>query len=172
MTRLQQIALVLLRTLIGWHFLYEGYFKILRPAWGRDGAPLEPFSAAAYLRNVSGPFANVFRTLADSAWTPWIDNGVAIALIVAGLLLILGLFTQLGCAIAFGLLLVFYLSAIPLDGVPQPRTEGTYLIVNKNLIEAAAVGVLFAFRTGRIAGLDALRLRTTRPVVHAGEAAA
>ena len=43
--------------------------------------------------------------------------------------------------------------------------EGTYLIVNKNLIEAAAVGVLFAFRTGRIAGLDALRRRTARPVV-------
>ena len=48
----------------------------------------------------------------------------------------------------------------------------TYLIVSKNLIEAAAVGVLFAFRTGRIAGLDALRRRTARSVVSAGEAAA
>jgi thiosulfate dehydrogenase (quinone) large subunit len=172
MTRLQQVALVLLRTLIGWHFLYEGYFKILRPAWGRDGAPLQPFSAAGYLRNVSGPFADIFRTLADPAWAPWIDNGVAIALLVAGLLLMLGLLTQLGCVLAFGLLLVFYLSAVPLDGLPQPRTEGTYLIVNKNLIEAAAVGVLFAFRTGRIAGLDALRRRAARPVVRAGEAAA
>jgi thiosulfate dehydrogenase [quinone] large subunit len=74
--------------------------------------------------------------------------------------------------LAFGLLLVFYLSAIPLEGVPQPRTEGTYLIVSKNLIEAAAVGVLFAFRTGRIAGLDALRRRPARSVVSAGEAAA
>ena len=172
MTRLQQLGLVLLRTLIGWHFLYEGYFKILRPAWARHGAPLEPFSSAGYLRNVSGPFADFFRALADPAWAPWIDRGVAIALVVAGLLLILGLFTQLGCAVAFGLLLVFYLSAIPLDGVPQPRMEGTYLIVNKNLIEAAAVGVLFAFRTGRIAGLDALRRRTARPVVSAGQAAA
>ena len=172
MTRIQQVALVLLRTLIGWHFLYEGYFKILRPAWGRDGAPLEPFSSAGYLRNVSGPFADFFRGLADPAWAPWIDKGVAIALVVAGLLLILGLFTQAGCVLAFGLLLVFYLSAIPLEGVPQPRTEGTYLIVSKNLIEAAAVGVLFAFRTGRIAGLDALRRRTERPVVSAGQAAA
>jgi len=172
MTRLQQVALVLLRTLIGWHFLYEGYFKILRPAWGRDGAPLERFSSAGYLRNVSGPFAELFRTLADPAWAPWIDNGVAIALIVAGLLLVLGLFTQLACALAFGLLLVFYLSAIPLDGLPQPRTEGTYLIVSKNLIEAAAVGVLFVFKTGRIAGLDALRRHTAQSIVSAGEAAA
>ena len=37
---MQQVALVVLRTLIGWHFLYEGYFKLLRPAWRRDGAPL------------------------------------------------------------------------------------------------------------------------------------
>lgn len=172
MTRMQQLALVLLRTLIGWHFLYEGYFKLLHPAWSRDGAPLERFTSAGYLRNVSGPLGDLFRTLADPAWAPWIDNGVAIALLVAGLLLILGLFTQLGCAIALTLLAIFYVSAIPLEGTPQPRAEGTYLIVNKNLIEAAAVGVLFAFRTGRIAGLDTLRRRSARPAVSANEAAA
>jgi thiosulfate dehydrogenase [quinone] large subunit len=172
MSRLQQLTLVLLRTLIGWHFLYEGYFKLLYPAWSRDGAPLERFTSAGYLRGVSGPLGDLFRMLADPAWTPWVDNGVAIALLVAGLLLILGLFTQLGCVMACALLLVFYVSAIPLEGTPQPRSEGTYLIVNKNLIEAAAVGVLFAFRTGRIAGLDVLRRRTVRAGLHAGEAAA
>ena len=35
----QQIAVVALRTLIGWHFLYEGYVKLL-PAWSRDGQPM------------------------------------------------------------------------------------------------------------------------------------
>ena len=40
MSAAQHFALVVLRTLIGWHFLYEGYFKLLRPAWGPDGAPL------------------------------------------------------------------------------------------------------------------------------------
>ena len=40
--------------------------------------------------------------------------------------------------------------------LPEARAEGAYLIVNKNLIEAAAVLVLLAFRTGRIAGLDLL----------------
>jgi hypothetical protein len=48
---------------------------------------------------------------------------------------------------------MFYLSAIPV-GLPEARAEGTYLFVNKNLIEAAAVLVVFSFRTGRIAGLD------------------
>ena len=46
----QQATLVLLRTFIGWHFAYEGYFKLLHPAWNRSGTPLEPFSSAGYLR--------------------------------------------------------------------------------------------------------------------------
>ena len=158
----QQGALVLLRTLIGWHFLYEGYFKLLHPAWSRNGAPLEPFASADYLRNASGPFAPLFQTLADPAWAPWIDNGVAIALLITGLLLTLGLFTQLGCSAALLLLILFYLSAIPLRGVPEARAEGAYLIVNKNLIEAASVTVLLAFRTGRFAGLDVWRLTLSR----------
>jgi thiosulfate dehydrogenase [quinone] large subunit len=162
-SRLQLVALVLLRTLIGWHFLYEGYFKLLYPAWSRAGTPLEPFSSAGYLQAVTGPFAELFRSLAQPAWLPWIDSAVAIALVAAGLMLILGFLTQLGCTIALGLLTIFYISAIPMTGLPQPRAEGTYLIVNKNLIELVAVGVLFAFRTGRFAGLDLLmRRRSSR----------
>lgn len=159
---LQQAMLIVLRTLIGWHFLYEGYVKLLHPAWSRSGTPLEPFSSIGYLRNASGPFGELFRALADPAWAPWLDKGVAVALFVAGLLLILGLFTQTGGVVALGLLVMFYLSAIPLQGLPEPRAEGTYLIVNKNLIEAAAVALLLAFRTGRLAGLDSLRRGRSR----------
>lgn len=156
----QQVALVLLRTLIGWHFLYEGYFKLLHPAWSRAGEPLAAFTSAGYLSNASGPLAGLFQSLADPAWAPWIDNGVAIALLLTGLLLMLGLFTQPGCTVALLLLIAFYVSNIPLQGLPEPRAEGTYLLVNKNLIEAAAVAVLLTFRTGRFAGLDVWRLDT------------
>ena len=38
--RTQETALIVLRTLVGWHFLYEGLAKTLWPAWSRDGAPL------------------------------------------------------------------------------------------------------------------------------------
>lgn len=162
LSSIQQITLVLLRTLIGWHFAYEGYFKLLHPAWSRTGAPLERFSSIGYLRNATGPLADLLHWIARPEWIPYIDNAVAIALLAAGIMLMLGLFTQLGCALAIGLLSLFYLSAIPFDGLPQPRAEGTYLIVNKNLIEAVAVGVLMTFRTGRIAGLDALRRRSAR----------
>jgi thiosulfate dehydrogenase [quinone] large subunit len=164
LSSVQQVALVVLRTLIGWHFAYEGYFKLLHPAWSRGGAPLERFSSIGYLRNAAGPMADLFHWLARPEWIPYIDTAVAVALLAAGLMLMLGLLTQLGCALAIALLSLFYLSALPFDGLPQPRAEGTYLIVNKNLIEAVAVGVLMAFRTGRIAGFDALRGRSRRVV--------
>src|SRR5262245_57658819 len=90
-TGVQQSLLIVLRTLIGWHFLYEGYFKLLNPAWSRTtGMPLEPFSAAGYLQNASGPLAGLLHTLARPEWAGWINGGVAIALLLAGLSLMLG----------------------------------------------------------------------------------
>jgi thiosulfate dehydrogenase [quinone] large subunit len=157
----QQTALVLLRTLIGWHFLYEGYTKLLQPAWGRAGAPLSAWSSAGYLKAATGPFAEAFHALGNTSWIGNLDVAIAIALVAVGLSLMLGFFTQAGCAGAVGLLAMFYLSAMP-TGLPEARAEGTYLFVNKNLIEAAAVVVLFTFRTGRIAGLDRLWRTRTR----------
>jgi thiosulfate dehydrogenase [quinone] large subunit len=153
MTSLQQTALVVLRTLIGWHFLYEGYTKLLQPAWTRAGAPVAAWSSAAYLKAATGPLADVFHSLGNASWIGTLDLMVAALLVAVGLSLMLGLFTQTGCVGALGLLATFYVSAIPM-GLPEARAEGTYLIVNKNLIEAAAVLVLLSFRTGRIAGLD------------------
>ena len=56
--------------------------------------------------------------------------------------------------------------------MPQPNNEGTYLIVNKTLIEAAAVCVLLVFNTGAIAGLDLLLSRRRRRVASPVEAKA
>jgi hypothetical protein len=54
------------------------------------------------------------------------------------------------------MLTLFYVTAIPLDGVPHAGMEGNYMIINKTLIEWVAVAVLRSFKTGRIAGLDLL----------------
>jgi thiosulfate dehydrogenase [quinone] large subunit len=161
LTRTQGIGLVLLRTLIGWHFLYEGFFKLMLPGWTRAGVPLAHWSAAGYLKAASGPFAGLVRPLAESGAIAWIDLLIPIALALVGLSLLLGLLTQVGCWGALGLLTLFYVAAIPTQGVPVPGAEGTYLLVNKTLIEAVAVFVLLVFRTGQIAGLDALRSRRT-----------
>ena len=160
MSGAQQFLLVALRTLIGWHFLYEGYFKLATPGWGADGQPLSAWSSAGYLRGASGPFAGVFHAVSASPWLGTIDVIIAASLAAVGIGLMLGLFTQIACAGGIALLTLFYLSSIPLDGLPGPRLEGAYLIVNKNLIELAALAVVFTFKTGRIAGLDQLRARS------------
>jgi thiosulfate dehydrogenase [quinone] large subunit len=148
-----------LRTLIGWHFLYEGYYKLALPAWSAEGVPLAPWTSAGYLRAASGPLARLFQRLLDAGWTPWIDQTVKISLLLIGLSLILGLFTRAGSWGALFFLALFYLLAVPVAGVHQPGAEGAYLIVNKTLIEGAAVGLLLVFDTGAIAGLDLLLAR-------------
>jgi len=150
----QSVALIVLRTLIGWHFLYEAYFKIMSPAWSGSGGPLTPWTSAGYLQGASGPLGGIFHRLVNAGWTVWLDRSVKVALLVIGLSLILGLFTRVGLWLALAMLALFYLLYVPTLGIPQPNNEGTYLIVNKTLIEAAAVAVLLMFDTGRIAGLD------------------
>jgi len=159
LTGAQQVALVILRTLIGWHFLYEGYYKLMLPAWSADGKPLPPWTSAGYLKSSSGPLAGVFQWMIEKGWIGWMDNTVKISLLLIGLSLILGLLTRVGCWGALFFLTLFYLLAIPTAGSPQPGNEGTYLIVNKTLIEGAAVGVLLFFNTGAIAGIDILLAR-------------
>jgi hypothetical protein len=70
------------------------------------------------------------------------------------------------------LLLLFYIVAIPVAGTQVPGSEGAYLLVNKTLIEAAAVLVLLTFNTGEIAGLDRALGRwrfRLKPVQRTGE---
>jgi thiosulfate dehydrogenase [quinone] large subunit len=164
-SRLEAFGLVFLRTVIGWHFLYEGYYKLMLPGWSRAGAPLNHFSAAGYLHAATGPFAGLAHVFASPSVLPWIDMLLPIGLLLVGLSLILGLFTQAGSWGALMFLTLFYLTAIPLTGGPQPNMEGNYLIVNKTLVEWAAVLVVLSRHTGRIAGLDSLWSRTTADAV-------
>ncbi len=170
LSSVQQVALVALRTVIGWHFFYEGYYKLLLPGWSSDGVPLQPWTSAGYLKASSGPLARLFQWLMNTGWMGWIDNTVKVSLLLIGISLILGLFTRAGCWGALFFLALFYLLSVPLAGTPQPGSEGTYLIVNKTLIEGAAVFALLVFNTGAIAGLDLLLAnRKRRRAATAGE---
>ena len=171
LSRMQQVALVFLRTMVGWHFLYEGFYKAMLPGWSSDGSPMARWSSAPYLKAATGPFADVFHGLAASPWLEKLDLLIVGALLFVGLSLMLGLFTQAGCVGAILLLTMFYLAQIPTRGLHETGSEGAYLFVNKNLIEAAAVFAVFAFRTGRIAGLDRLRRGPARERPRAMEAA-
>jgi len=172
LSSVQRVMLVVLRTLIGWHFLYEGYYKLVLPGWGADGKPIGHWSSSGYLKAATGPLASLLRPMSNATWIHWIDRLVEIGLLLVGLSLMLGLLTRLGCWGAIFFLSLFYLTAIPLAGTPQTGNEGTYLLVNKNLIELAAVLVLLVFRTGEIAGLDLLWSKSAKRAPDGNEAMA
>jgi thiosulfate dehydrogenase (quinone) large subunit len=167
LTGFQQFCAVTLRTAIGWHFAYEGFYKLMLPGWTRTGERIAEWSAAGYLKGATGPLAPLFHWMAAQAsLMNAVDAAVPLGLFLVGISLMLGLFTQAGCVGAIGFLAMFYLSQPPLSGMPQAGAEGTYLFVNKNLIELIAVLTIFACRTGAIAGLDQLLMRyRSRPAL-------
>lgn len=148
----QATFLVLLRIAIGWHFLFEGVRKLADPLW----------SSRSYLEAAHGPFAGFFQwILANPAMLEFADRCTIYGLVFAGLSLMLGAFTTLGCTVAAVLLVLFYVSNPPWGGMyafgaKAPGTEGTYLVVNKNLIELFAVLALAFLPTGRWVGFDAV----------------
>jgi len=159
LTGFQQFCLVTLRTVIGWHFAYEGFYKLMLPGWSRTGQLVAAWSAEGYLKGATGPMAPMFHRMAQSAGTmDAVDLIVPLGLLLVGLSLMLGLLTQIGCVGAMAFLAMFYLSQSPFTRMPQAGAEGTYLLVNKDLIELIAVMTVMAFRTGVIAGLDQLWL--------------
>ncbi len=146
LSRWPMIAITLLRIFVGWHFLYEGIAKLTSPTW----------SAAGYLRQARGPFAGLFKWLASQP--NLLANADFITmwgLTLVGVLLVLGLFTRLASLAGIGFILLFYLCNPPFVGyfysIPS---EGSYLIVNKNLVELCALLVILATGSGRFAGLD------------------
>ena len=140
------IAITVLRVLVGWHFLYEGLSKLNAPS----------FTAAGYLKQAKGPLAGAFHSLAANPdMLARADLITMWGLTLVGACLILGLFTRVASLAGMAFVLMFYLAAPPWIGyfyaIPS---EGSYLIVNKNLVEAAALGVVFMTRSGLFAGLD------------------
>jgi uncharacterized membrane protein YphA (DoxX/SURF4 family) len=87
----------------------------------------------------------------------WSDVIVKYGLIAVGVALLLGLLTRSACVAGASFLLLFYLAMPPLLGMPDnPRAEGHYLFINKNIIEMLALLALATTRSGRWAGLDGL----------------
>jgi thiosulfate dehydrogenase (quinone) large subunit len=146
MTSYQTGALVGLRLLIGWHFLYEGLSKLANPYW----------TSAGYLAESQWIFQDLLiRIAASPTAVTVVDHLNMWGLTLIGVGLLLGLFTRSAAVAGIVLLAFYYVSAPPLTGLSYPMpVEGSYLIVNKVLIELAALVVLLVFPTGRTWGLD------------------
>ena len=142
----QLFWLVAIRVVIGWHFLYEGLAKLVNPDW----------TSAGFLLDSGGFLASFFKSLAASPSVLQAMDFLNIwGLILIGLSLILGLFSRLGMLAGIVLLALYYLSHPPLPGIRYSMpVEGSYLLVNKNLIEMVTMLALLYFPAQRSIGID------------------
>ena len=145
---IQLYGLVTLRVLIGWHILYEGLAKLINPYW----------SSAAYLFDSKWIFSGWAESIVSDPTLLTISDYVNMwGLTLVGLCLVLGLYSRHAAIGGMVFILLYYLFAPPLLGLEYSRPgEGSYLIVNKNLIEACALFVLYTFPTSHLIGLDRL----------------
>lgn len=142
----QVVTLSILRLLIGWHLLFEGFSKLLIPNWTSFGFLQES-------KWILEGFAQWI--LAHENVLNVVDFLNTWGLIAIGIGLILGLFTKVASISGALLLFIYYLNNPPLIGLEYSvPSEGSYLIVSKTLIEAFALVVLTVFPTGNVFGLD------------------
>ena len=147
-TRMVPWLLTFVRIVIGWHFLYEGLSKIITAGW----------SSAPYLAGSKWIFAPVFTALANSPSAVSVIDFINIwGMILVGLGLMMGLFTR-WASLGGALMLFFYFVAYPpipgyMFGVP---VEGSYLWVNRNLIELFALSIFIFISPASHFSLDRL----------------
>ncbi len=140
-------VLVALRILVGWHFLYEGLAKLLNPRW----------SSAGYLAESTWFLSGFFHAIvANPTWLKVTDLLNAWGLTLIGLALFLGAFTRLASLGGVFLLALYYVAQPPLMGFESPFAEGSYLFVNKNLIELAVLLLFVVLPRAALPGLDSI----------------
>jgi len=150
-SRPQLASLVALRLLVGWHFLYEGVTKLYNPYW----------TAKSYLLTSEGVLQPFFVWLAEEPMLGIVNVANMVLLIGVGMALMLGVLTRIAVVAGIVLLLMFYLAHPPLHGMSFGPGAGNFWIVNYNLIEIAALLLIYHFPTSRYFGLDVLRGRAS-----------
>ena len=134
----------MLRLFIGWHFMYEGMVKILNPKW----------TSLPYLLDSKGPLSSFFIQMTQNDSLMVLVNYVY-ALLLVGLGLTLGCLFRLSAVGGMILLAMYTLSHPSFVGASYMMPfEGSYLWIDKNLVELAGLGLLCTFPTSHIIGFD------------------
>ena len=134
----------LVRVLIGWHFLYEGFVKLAMPDW----------TSYHYLMESKWLFSGFFHWITANQTALAVTDFLNVwGLILIGTGLILGMFTRVA-SISGALLLMMYYMANPPFASSNVSPEGHYFIVNKDMIEAGILIVLAIVRKDLTWGLD------------------
>ena len=142
----QLVSLSLLGVLVGWHLLYEGMAKLSNSNW----------TSAAYLLDSKWIFSGIAKWIVTNpGLLSFVDTLNMWGLTLIGLSLMFGLMSRWASIAGACLLVVYYLFHPPLVGLEYSKPpEGSYLLVDKNLVEACALFVLAMFPTSHITGLD------------------
>jgi len=129
----KKLVITVFRMAIGWHFLFEGFSKLV----------VEDWTAASFLNHSTGPFSGFYHWMGSStAVLNIIDPLNIAALILIGLGLSLGLAIRLSSVSGILLLVLYYFAYPPFGGTLFSGVEGNLYIVNRNLIEALALAIL------------------------------
>ena len=103
----KKLIISLLRCSIGWHFIYEGFSKLVAENW----------TAAGFLSNATGPFAGFYHWLASSQTIMKVIDPVNMyGLILIGLGLFLGLAIRYSAIGGIVLLTLYYFAYPPFGG--------------------------------------------------------
>ncbi len=138
-SKITTITLVLLRLVVGYHFLYEGMNKLFIDNW----------SAAPFLLQSNWLFSDFFHFIANNQSLLSVINIVNIwGQIFIGVSLLVGLFSSV-TALFGAILILSYYVAVP------PFASGN-IFVDRNLLELFAFVVIVLFPTSNILGLDFL----------------
>ncbi|MEF8756720.1 MAG: DoxX family protein [Halobacteriales archaeon] len=131
-------SLVVLRVLIGWHFLYAGLTKLLNPGWSAAG--FLTFGVAE-----ENPVKWFFTGMAESSYLWLIDILNMTGLTLIGLALILGIAFRFSAFWGSVIMLFYWTAHLPLEHS---------IIVSEHIIYVAVLFGLGAFGAGRYFGLD------------------
>jgi uncharacterized membrane protein YphA (DoxX/SURF4 family) len=145
---LQSTALTLLRAVIGWHFLYEGVVKAMDPEW----------TSQPFLLGSRWLLSDLFHAIAGN---PSLLHAVDLlniwGLVLIGTCLLLGIGARFASGCGILLLALYYLAHPSLPGsMANAGAEGSYLVVDKNLVEMTALLALAIFPSSAFYGLDRL----------------
>lgn len=139
MNKHTKTALVVLRVVMGWFFLYAGLTKVLNPSW----------SAAGALGNAK-LWPSLYAWFASPANIGWVNFVNEWGLTLLGVSLILGIGVRFSSLLGAGLMLLYYGATAASVARPTPYT---YLI-DDHLIYVAILLFFAASRAGRVYGLE------------------
>lgn len=142
------------RILLGWTFLWAfldklfglGFATAAESAWLSGGSPTTGFLKFA----TKGPFADLFSSLAGSAWVDWL---FMIGLLALGVALILGIAMKMAtCAGALLMALMYAAGFIPPEHNP---------FVDEHVIYAVVLVLLYHQNAGSYWGLQTTWSKTS-----------